>query len=54
MAFKRKYEYYTLVTEFDEEEFTKYTDAVSAYWKADSATLYGTDEQGSVTCIMSK
>lgn len=41
-------------TEFDEEEFTKYTDAVRDYWKADSATLYGTDEWCGVTCIMSK
>ena len=38
----------------DMEGFTKYTDAVSAYWKADSATLYGIDEQCGVTCIMSK
>lgn len=51
---KRKYEYYILVTECDEENYTNYQEAVSAYWKSNSATLYGSDEQGSMSVIMSK
>ena len=51
---KRKYVYYILVTECDEENYDKYSEAVSAYWKSDSATLYGSDEQGDLSVIMSK
>lgn len=52
---KRKYDYYTLATELDETTFESYQEAFSAYNKEeDSATLYGTDEQGDVSVIMSK
>lgn len=51
---KRKYVYYILVTECDEENYKNYSEAVSAYWKSDSATLYGSDEQGNVSVIMGK
>lgn len=51
---KRMYVYYILVTECDEENYNKYSEAVSAYWKSDSATLYGSDEQGNVSVIMGK
>lgn len=51
---KRKYEYYILVTECDKENHTTYQEAVSAYWRSGSATLYGSDEQGSISVIMSK
>lgn len=51
---KRKYVYYILVTECDEETYNDYSEAVSAYWKSDSATLYGSDEQGDLSVITSK
>ena len=51
---KRKYVYYILVTECDEENYENYSKAVSAYRKSDSATLYGSDEQGNVSVIMGK
>lgn len=51
---KRKYVYYILVTECDEETYNDYSEAVSAYWKSDSATLYGSNEQGDLSVITSK
>lgn len=51
---RRKYEYYILITECDEDNYNNYSEAVSAYWKNDSATLYGSDEQGDLSVIMSK
>ena len=51
---RRKYEYYILITECDEDNYNNYSEAVSAYWKNDSATLYGSDEQGGLSVIMSK
>lgn len=53
----KKYAIYSLVAHFGEvnEEFETYQDAVSAYGKASAPkTLYGEDEQGSVSVIFSK
>ena len=35
---KRKYEYQILFTECNEENYNNYSEAVSAYWKSDSAS----------------
>ena len=51
---KIKYEYQILFTVCNEENYNNYSEAVSAYWKSDSATLYGSDEQGNVSVIMGK
>ena len=51
---KRKYAYYSVATEYGESEFFCYREALSYYRSAGSATLYGTDEYGEISVILSK
>ena len=51
---KRKYESYDVATEFGEETFFDYHEALSYYGRSESATLYGVDEYGDVSVILSK
>lgn len=52
---KRKYESYSVATEYIEEVFFSYKEAFCSYHRSDdSATLYGIDEFGNVSVILSK
>lgn len=51
---KRKYESYSVATEFEERDFYSYREALSEYRRAESATLYGIDEYCDVSIILSK
>ncbi len=51
---KRKYESYHVATEFGEETFFDYREALSCYRKSESATIYGMDEYGNMSVILSK
>ena len=51
---KRKYVYYSVATEYGESDFFSYREALSNYRRAESATLYGTDEYGELSVILSK
>lgn len=51
---KRKYESYDVATEFGEDTFFDYREALSYYGRSESATLYGVDEYGDVSVILSK
>lgn len=52
---KRKYECYVVATEYNEEDFFNYREALSYYMRyRESATLYGVDEYGDVSVILSK
>lgn len=51
----RKFEHYEVATEMGESATTNYRDAFSEYQHFDgSATLYGVDEMGEYSVIMSK
>jgi hypothetical protein len=50
-----KYENFTLVTETDNQDYSNYQDAFGAYQRTrESATLYGTDEEGEQSVILAK
>ena len=51
---KRKYDSYSVATEYRESDFYCYREALSNYRRAESATLYGIDEYGDVSVILSK
>lgn len=51
---KRKYNCYTVSTEFGEEVFFDYKTAFSYYSKYKTATLWGVDNQGDCCVILSK
>ena len=51
---KRKYVYYSVATACGESDFFSYREALSYYRSAGSATLYGTDEYGEISVILSK
>ena len=51
---KRKYGRYIVATEFGEETFFDYREALSYYRRSESATLYGVDEYGDTSVILSK
>jgi len=55
VAYKRKYRYFLVSSDdADTEKFEKYLNALKAYKRASSATLYGDKVDGPMTVIYSK
>ena len=51
---KRKYESYTVATQWGEYDYSSYREALRTYCLHESATLYGLDSMGDVSVILSK
>ncbi len=50
----KKYERYSVATEFEERIFYSYREALSKYCLAESATLYGITHSGDISVIFAK
>lgn len=51
---KRKYAWYEVATDFGEHTTDDYREALSIFRRSESATIYGIDEIGNYSVILSK